>query len=375
MSKGGVKMKLPACLKKEPVLTVAAGCAVLSMLAVPPDAVYLTYIDWRTLGLLFSLMTVVAGLEALGLFRLLGRRLLSRCATPRSLTLTLTLLPFFLSMLVTNDVALLTFVPFALLVLRQVGRSDLTIRTVLLQTLAANLGSMATPVGNPQNLFLSSYYGLTAAQFFSTVLPPAAAALLLLTAAALLTPSAQGFAAPGQGTEPPLDKKRLALYLVLFALSLGAVFRLLPWPWLVLLVALCVGLADRPLLKKVDYALLLTFVCFFLFAGNLGRIPQVRAALEALLSRSTLLTAALASQVISNVPAAVLLAGFTADWRGLLLGVDLGGLGTPIASLASLISLKFYLSSPESRPRRYLFCFLLANFAMFFLLFALIALL
>lgn len=288
--------RLCAFLRREAVLSIALLCAALSMLAVPPDAGYAGYIDLRVLCLLFCLMAVVAGLQQCGLFQVLSQRLLSGRKQLRLLYLVLTLLPFFCSMLITNDVALLTFVPFTVLVLGRISRTEALVRVVVLQTLAANLGSMATPVGNPQNLFLCSYYTLSFRSFLSVVL-------------------------------------------------------------------LCLLLFARGLFAQVDYALLATFVCFFIFAGNMGRIEPVRGALELLMGRSSYWTSLAASQVISNVPAAVLLSGFTGNWQALLAGVNVGGLGTPIASLASLISLKLYLRAEGASLPRFLAVFAAANLA------------
>ena len=349
--------------RREPVLCIAAVVAVLSMAAVPPSAAYLSYVDLRVLCLLFCLMSVVAGLQSCGLFALLAHRLLEGRHRLRTLCLLLVLLPFFASMLVTNDVALITFVPFAILVLRTIGREELLIRVVVLQTVAANLGSMATPVGNPQNLFLYSHYQLSAGDFFGAVLPLSLVSLAALAVLTLIVTPGETIRVDFPDRVTLRDLRKLALYLALFLLCLLTVFRLLPYWILILLVLAGVLAADRRVLRGVDYGLLLTFVCFFVFAGNIGAIPAVRSGLGQLLEANTLLPSILASQVISNVPAAVLLAGFTRDWRGLLLGTDLGGLGTLIASLASLISFKFYTRAPGARPLRYLAAFTAVNLA------------
>lgn len=348
--------------RQEAVLCVAVLCALLSMPAVPPDVDYLGYVDLRVLCMLFCLMAVVQGFQYCGAFGVLAQRLLSGRRQLRLLMLGLVLLPFFSSMLVTNDVSLITFVPFTVLVLGLLGRQDLLAWTVVLQTLAANLGSMATPVGNPQNLFLYSRYGLSPGAFFSAVLPPALLSFLGLAAAALFTGHETievKFCAQARLSHPRL----LFVYLVLFLLCLLSVFRVLHYAALTALVLLCLLAFSKKLLFRVDYGLLFTFVCFFVFAGNMGRIPAVRNFLTGLMKSSALISSVLTSQLISNVPAAVLLSGFTGQWRALLLGVNLGGLGTPIASLASLISLKLYLKTPDARPLRYLALFTLANVA------------
>lgn len=348
-------------IRREPVLSISFVCALVSAFFVPPSAAYVDYIDLRVLCLLFCLMAVVAGLQECGLFLVLAQRLLAGERPVRLISLTLILLPFFCSMLVTNDVALITFVPFAILVLEMVGRRDLLIPIICLQTVAANLGSMATPVGNPQNLFLYAHFSLTMGDFLSLLLPLTLISLVGLAAAGLYF-GGKGWISVSFPEQVHLTSpKHLALYLVLFGLCLLSVCRILPYGILTVLVIVSLLLARRQLLGQVDYMLLLTFVCFFIFSGNLGQMPAVRAGLGSLLSRSPLLCSAAASQIISNVPAAVLLSGLTEDWKGLLAGVDVGGLGTPVASLASLISTKFYLRSREAKPLPYFLWFTAAN--------------
>ena len=349
-------------VRKEPVWVLSAVCALLSMVVTPPSAAYLDYVDTRVLILLFSLMAVVAGLQDCGLFEVLAQKLLAGRRRMRVLILLLVLLPFFASMLVTNDVALLTFVPFAVLTLGLVGRQSRLIFVVVLQTLAANLGSMATPVGNPQNLYLYNAFSVEAGAFFALILPLVLVSFLALSAACLLGPDETicvSFPQPAAFRR----KGRLGLMAALFLLCLLCVFHLLHEWVLFLLVLGCLLLFGRDLLPRVDYGLLATFVCFFVFAGNIGAAPALREALTRALAWNPALIAGLASQVISNVPAALLLSGFTEDWRGLLLGTDIGGLGTPVASLASLISLKLYLRTPGARLGRYLLVFTGANAA------------
>lgn len=349
-----------AFIKKETVLSIAAVCAAATMLLVPPDGEYWGYIDLRVLCLLLCLMAVVAGLKAVGAFRWLTFQLLYRIHSGRVLSVTLVLLPFFCSMLVTNDVALLVFVPFTVALLEQMGSRSAVIPMLVLQTIAANLGSMATPVGNPQNLYLYATYDLGAADFFSVTLPLTAVSLVCLTAAAIPI-------LPGKLPELKLkrealqSKKKLLTYLALFVLCLLTVFRVIHYGITTVLVLMAFIVMDRKLLKELDAALLATFVCFFIVSGNLGRVGGVRIFLQALLDRSTLLTAVATSQVISNVPAAVLLSGFTDQWRAMLEGVNIGGLGTPIASLASLITLKLYLRRPGANALKFLGVFTAAN--------------
>lgn len=347
-------------LKQETVLTAAWVLALVSMVLEPPDGGYLNYVDFDTLMLLFSLMAVMAGLQRLGLFRRLGEGLLARTATTRQLEAALVFLPFFTSMAVTNDVALITFVPFALEVLKLAGREDRLVPVVVLQTIAANLGSMTTPIGNPQNLYLYSHYGLGLGTFFRTMLPLTAGAAVLLGCCLLLTRSEQ-LSVPKPAAPPVLDRTWLTLYGCLFLLCLGAVAKLIPvWSPAALILLLLLAV-DRPALRKVDYSLLLTFLGFFVFVGNLGRLPVFSDFFQQILTGHEVLCAVLASQVISNVPAALLLSGFTENGPALLVGVNLGGLGTLIASMASLISYKQLTGTHPHLRGRYLGWFTLAN--------------
>lgn len=359
--------KIKEFFAAETVLCVAAGCAVLTMFFVPPDAEYLHYIDFRVLCLLFCLMAVIAGFKSIGIFNWLTNELLSRIKSGRALSVSLVLLPFFCSMFITNDVALIIFVPFTLMLLEQLGYRKNIIAVLVFQTIAANLGSMATPVGNPQNLFLYAFYNLSITEFFSVTLPLTALSLVVLTLAAIpVLPRAL----PEQAMESSkISSLRLLLvFLALFILSLCTVFRLVHYLVTTAITVAVLLMSDRKLLKEVDYMLLLTFICFFTVSENLGRIDPVRSFLQQLLQANTLLTAVGTSQVISNVPAAVVLSAFTDKWQQLLSGVNIGGLGTPIASLASLITLKFYMRRADAKTGSFLGFFTIANIAMLALL-------
>lgn len=338
-------MKLKQFIQQETVLTAAAVLAVVSAFFVPPDAQYLGYIDLRTLAILFSLMTVMAGLRRQGFFDGLGRALLSRTHSTFQLTLVLVGLCFFGSMFITNDVSLLTFVPFTFVVLSRLGadvRCSLLVPVVCMQTIAANLGSMLTPIGNPQNLYLYGKSGMSIGGFVFLMLPYTLVSLLLLLAwAALVCRKASAALSVDElvsSSASQGDQKIILLYLVLFAVCLLSVIRVLPYGIAFAAVLVCAFFADPRTLRTVDYSLLLTFVAFFIFIGNLGRIPAFSGWLQEFLTGREVLVAVLASQVTSNVPAALLLSGFTAETQALIIGTNLGGLGTLIASMASLIS-------------------------------------
>ena len=352
--------KLKEFIAIETVLCVAALCAIFTMFLVPPDMEYLHYIDFRVLCLLLCLMAVVAGLKDIGIFNWLTYQLLHRIHSGRILSITLVLLPFFCSMFVTNDVALIIFIPFTLMLLDQLGCGNRTVAITVFQTIAANLGSMATPVGNPQNLYLYAFYNIGISDFFSVTLP-----LTIFSMVVLAISSA--FLLPKKMPEQKLDHVsisntgNLLIYAVLFILCLLTVFRIVPFLLTTAITVVVLFLVNRKRLKEIDYMLLLTFVCFFTVSENLGRMDAVRSFLQQLLEWNTLLTAVGASQVISNVPAAVVLSGFTDQWRLMLAGVNIGGLGTPIASLASLITMKFYMNWPGAKIAKFLSYFLTTN--------------
>lgn len=351
-------------LRREPVLTIAALAAAVSCFFVPPDREYLAYFDLRTLSLLYCLMTVVAGLTRAGLFSCMAGALCAGAGSVRRLGLVLVLLSFFSAMLITNDVALITFVPFAVTVLSLAHRPGDLGRIVALQTAAANLGSMLTPVGNPQNLFLYSRYGFTMGQFLLLTLPFWGISMVLCAGATLLLPRAgleqSGTGQSGTGQSGTV-RKSAWLHGGLFVLCLLTVLRILPWPIMLAGVVLVLLAADRSLLLEADFPLLLTFGAFFVFSGNLARIPAVSRLLRGLLEGREYIVSLLTSQVISNVPAALLLSGFTEAGKEIVLGVDIGGLGTPIASLASLISLKLYSRTEGARTGRFILEFTLLS--------------
>ena len=349
-----------AFFKSETVLAVSWVLALLSTFLVPPSAAYLDYVDFHTLGLLFSLMAVMAGLQGLGLFRHLGEALLVRTHTTRQLEAALIFLPFFTSMAVTNDVALITFVPFALEVLVLAGQEHRCIPVVAMQTVAANLGSMTTPIGNPQNLYLYAHYELSLGTFFALMLPLTVVSALLLAAFLMITPS-HPLEIPSFFSAPMGREKRLAIYAALFLLCLSVVAGVLSVWIACALVLVCVILFDRGVLKRVDYSLLLTFVGFFLFVGNLGQLPAFRDFFRSILQGHEVICSVAVSQIISNVPAALLLSGFTDNGPALLAGTNLGGLGTLIASMASLISFKQIAKHDPTLRGRYLLWFTAAN--------------
>lgn len=349
-----------AFFKKEAVFCIAALLAAGSSFLVLPDAAYISYLDYRVLALLFCLMLVVAGLQGIGLFSYLGAKLLSGIKTTRQLCLLLISLCFFSAMFITNDVALITFVPFAIMVLTMAGEERLFIPVIALQTIAANLGSMLTPIGNPQNLYLYSAFALPIATFLWYMLPLTLLSFALLLICIRLLKNHPLTVAKLPAAPIP-QKASLCFYLLLFLLCLACVIRLLPWQAMLAILVCAVLLKDRTLFKQADYFLLLTFVCFFVFIGNMERIPAVSSLLRSFIEGRELLLGILFSQCISNVPASILLSSFTDAVRPLLYGVNIGGLGTLIASLASVISFRCYMGSKGAHTGAYLKTFTIYN--------------
>ena len=374
--------KVKELFQKETVCCIAFLLAVISIFFVSPSKNYISYIDFRVLALLFCLMAVVRGFSSIGVFTRLGTMLLTHVHSLRMLSALFIFLCFFFSMLITNDVALITFVPFTILVLSMAEQKKFLIPVIVLEPIAANLGSMLTPLGNPQNLYLYTISGLSIGAFVRIMLPYSFVSAILLLIFILFLPKDTVSTATAANTanstntvtasntsnvicEAVKARKNprilFTAYLILFLLCLLTVLHILPYQIMFLLVLTGFLLLDYRVLKDVDYFLLLTFLCFFIFIGNMKQISLVHELISKLLVHHEVLMGIGASQIISNVPAAILLSGFTDDYSALLIGVNLGGLGTLIASLASLISFKFYTNSNGNDTRRFLGIFTLYN--------------
>jgi len=364
--------KIIPFIKKEAILFIAAVFACISMIFIPPDVQYFSYIDYSVVGILFCLMIVVAGLKKLGVFIFLSQRLLNKTKSLRFLSALLVNCVFICSMFMTNDVALITFVPITIGIFALSGHKKL-IFTVVMETLAANLGSMLTPIGNPQNLYIYSFYQLNILSFFKYVLPVGAIGYMIIMGLILVSQNGRIDVTLGRNVELESLKKPLLYYAVLFLLCVMTVLHFIDFRICFLIILASALIVDRELLKEADYSLLLTFVCFFVFVGNLERINSVKNALSLFLQGRVFLVSVLSSQVISNVPASMMISHFTTDVRQILLGVNIGGLGTPVASLASLISFKLYSRSEGSAPSKFLGAFTIYNISILFVLSAIFA--
>lgn len=368
MGKGVEKVR--DFMKKEAVLCIALGLAILSVFWQPVDKNYLGYIDWNTLMLLFCLMAAMAGFQRLGIFQKTGDFLLGAVKNTRSLLLILCFLPFFFSMVITNDVALITFVPFGMIVLQMCKKEQFVIPLVVLQTIAANMGSSLTPIGNPQNLYLYSQSGATVGDFLLWMFPYTFVTGICIGLAVLFQKKEKVEYSP-QKSNAVWGKKwkfYFISYVVMFLCCLASVSKMLPPMALFFLVLTFLLVADRKILCCIDYALLGTFVAFFIFIGNLGRVAAFRVFFAGILTGHETLAGVVSSQVISNVPAALLLSGFTDQWESLVIGTNLGGLGTLIASMASLISYKQIVRQYPELKGRYFLYFTLGNVGMLLIL-------
>ena len=360
-------MSVKLFLKKNAVLCAAAFAAVLSALFVPPDAQYLSYFDYKTLTCLFCVLAVVCALRNINFFYILAQRIVRRFKNLRMCVLALVYITFIGSMLIANDMALLTFLPLGYYVLSTTGKREYMAFTFIMQNIAANLGGMLTPFGNPQNLYLYTKFEIPNLEFMSIMLPPFAVSVALITVCCLFVKREPLLL---QGEMQKLPRLRTAAYGALFALAIAIVLRSAPF-WIGLaVIPICLFFADRKALRMVDYPLLLTFVCFFVFAGNMSRISAVHELLSELMTGNTLLVSVISCQIISNVPSAILLSQFTSGYAPLLVGVNIGGVGTPIASLASLITLREYMRHDKRGSGRYLLMFSAFNFGFLIILYA-----
>ena len=360
-------------IKKNMVMVVALVAACITCIFVPPDKEYLNYFDFKTLVCLFCVLAVVCALKNIRFFYLLARKIVQIFKTTRLCVLALVYITFIGSMLIANDMALLTFLPLGLLVLTSTGKNRYMAFTFIMQNIAANLGGMLTPFGNPQNLYLYTKFTIPNGEFMGIMLPPFILSVALITMCCIIFVKSEPLEMKDEKISLPVGKT--VLYLALFALAIAIVFRGINH-WIGLAIIPTVLLfADRKSLKMVDYPLLFTFVFFFVFSGNMARIPAVRQLFSMLLEKSTLLFSVLSCQVISNVPSAILLSQFTDNYRQLLLGVNIGGVGTLIASLASLITFREYTKHNKGKTIYYTLLFSAFNFAFLLILAAFVWLL
>lgn len=359
--------KIVSFVKKESVLCISILAAVISMFIVRPDSGYAGYIDFRTLAILFCLMAVVSGFRSMGIFDRVARTLLSKVRGIGGIAAVLVGICFISSMFITNDVALITFVPFTLIIadsLKDRIKETVTLTIVVMQTIAANLGSMLTPIGNPQNLYLSGISGMGTWDIVKLMFPYSAAAFIMLAIwiaiIALRNRRCKASSDAMSGDRPQVKPRAVIMYAALFIVSLLAVVRVVHYALPFALVIICMVVFDRKNFTGIDYSLLGTFTALFIFIGNIGRIDAFNEWMQNIVTGREIMVSAAASQIMSNVPAAILLSGFTDNIQGLIVGTNIGGLGTLIASMASLISFRYVAGTGRSCGK-YLAVFTISN--------------
>ena len=354
-------------VKKNIVMCIAALAAIITAFIVPPDKEYLTYFDFKTLTCLFCTLATVCAFGNINFFRIVAKKIVSVFKSTRTAVIAIVYITFIGSMLIANDMALITFLPLGFYVLKATNNEKYMAFTFIMQNISANLGGMLTPFGNPQNLYLYTYYNISNTEFVKIMILPFAISIALITLCCFTLPNEKLVLNKKQGAE--LNITRTIAYTILFALSIAIVFRTIPYYWGLIIIIPALILLDRDALKSVDYPLLLTFCAFFVFSGNMARIPAVNNFLRSLVERNTLLYGVLSCQVISNVPSAILLSKFTENYPQLLVAVNIGGAGSIIASLASLITFKEYAKREPDNLIGYLKSFSIYNFGILAILF------
>lgn len=354
--------------KKDVVLSIASICMVITVFFVPPDMEYirynaesqsLGYFEWKTLVALFCMLTVVAGLKNTYVFELISRKLIGLFRTRRSIVYCLVYGTFFFDMIVANDMSLITFLPLTYIVLHTTGNDKYLAPTFILQTIAANMGGMVTPHGNPQNMYIYNFYNVPTPEFMATLLPQSIAVFVMLFIAGLFIKNEKLELVNNEQFE--VDKKKLAIYAALFVVVLLTIFRVIPHLITLAIVIVTVLISDRKRFRYVDYGLLATFCVFFVFSGNMARISAIKNFVQGIVESNTLIAGIISCQFISNVPTAVFLSNFTRNWQDLLVSVNVGSLGIIISSLASLITLKEFLKHQPKGFKKYMLLFTIVN--------------
>ena len=358
--------KIVEFFKKDITFTVSGLLCIISVFIVSPDNEYISYINFSVLSLLFCLMVVVSGFEKSGLFDVLKYSLTKYIKTEKSLIFALTMLCFFTSSLITNDVALITFVPFSMALLKRQKQSSV-IFCVVMETIAANLGSLLTPIGNPQNLFIYTYYNLSIAEFFKTTLPLGAICLLMIFVCFIFIKN-DILVISDMNENNSTDKKYITIFSLLFLLCILCILKVVSYTLTFLIVLIVIFITDKKIFKNADYILLITFIFFFIFSGNIKRIPFIYDFIRGTLNLNETLVISLICQFISNVPAATMLSSFTDNYNSMILGTNIGGLGTLIASMASLISYRYISREKNISSLKYIFIFSIYNFLMLIIL-------
>ena len=353
------KDKIINFIKKEVVLSVAIVLTIVTCFFVPIDKEYLSYFDYNTLICLFCMLAVVAGLKSTNIFELVSRKMINLFHTRRGVIYSLVFGTFFFDMIVANDMSLITFLPLTYIVLHSTKNDKYLAFTFILQTIAANMGGMITPYGNPQNLYLYSYYNIPTSEFFGILFVQAVAVAVLLYICVAFIKNEKLILR--RKSKIIIARNKLYIYAILFVLVILGIFRVLPYMLILAIVILTIAIKDSKRFKDVDYSLLATFIVFFIFSGNIARIDIIKEFIASIVTKNTLIAGIVSCQFISNVPTAIFLSKFTTNYADLLVSVNIGSLGILISSLASLITLKEFLKHQPKNFWKYLVKFTIFN--------------
>lgn len=358
--------RVKSFIKSETVLSIATLAALITCIVIPIDKEYLNYFDYKTLICLFCMLAVVAGLKKTGIFDMISKRLIGLFHTRRSVIVALVFITYFFDMIVANDMSLITILPLTYIVLHSTNNDKYLARTFVLQTIAANMGGMLTPYGNPQNLYLYSYYNIPTTEFFKILFSQSLIVAFLLFICCLFVKNEP--LSMNEEKKLKINEKAAITYIILFVLVILTIFRYIPYLITLLVVLLTILIMDNQLLKEVDYPLLATFFVFFIFSGNMARIPAIKSFIQGIVNTNTLLAGIISCQFISNVPTAIFLSKFTTNYVDLLIAVNIGSLGVLISSLASLITLKEFLKHQPNKFWEYIGIFTFFNTLFFVVL-------
>ncbi len=353
--------RVQRAIAHNPVLVAAAVAALVTMFIVPPSSMYLYYFDWHTLICLFCILSVLAAIESCGLLDFIAHSIVEHVSSTRTLVIALVLVTFVLSLILSNDMTLVTILPLTLILLKSVHRERTVPFAFIMITLAANLGGMLFPFGNPHNLYLYSVFDVDFGVFVSTMAPPLILSLVLMLACCIFVRKEEFHYSKPETIK--LSKNRMIMCLVLFGICVAMTINAIPYVIGAVVVIAVLALTDHQAFAKTDYSLILTFICFFVFSGNISHIPAVAAFFSGFLSDGAFLTTLVSSQVISNLPSAILMSHFSSDWAGIALGANIGGIGTPISSLATLITIRQFQTSECGKMSRFMLHFEGYNFA------------
>ncbi len=338
--------------KNNIIFTIVVVIAAISCFFVPFDKGYLDYFEWNTLACIFLLLLIIAGFANIQFFEKVARIIVKRFKNTRSVIMCLIFVTYVSALINANDMSLLTFLPLAYIVLKYTNNQRYIAFTFIMQNIASNLGGMLVPTGNPQNLYIFSFYKMSLWEFLKIMALPTLMALVLIVIVCMFVKKEP--LTYVDNTNNKLNVKKSIIYGVLYLITLLVVLRVIPWWIAMIVIVIAMAICDWKSFLMVDYTVPLTFVCFFIFSGNMARIPAITNLMESFVDKYTYLTAYISCNLISNVPTAVLLSKFTNNYAHLLVSVNVASLGIIFSSLSGVIALKEYTKvvRKEKMPKK-----------------------